>query len=271
MEPTAKICERCGGRRFATFEVRGLAVARVCDCVPPCETCGGAGFVRGRNARGYNETKPCECRDLFRRVDRFSEAQIPAKYRENAFESYESKTPSQARAQARLYELAKTISAKSRGVLIAGPVGVGKTHLLVATLRYLTLERGISCRFADFFHLLGNLREGYAQGRSDADLLGPLSTVDVLAIDELGKGRNTDWEYSILDELVSRRYNLGATTLLTTNYLDAPPVEGRSTRGFSAKSVVETLEERVGARIYSRLLEMCEFLTLDGPDHRKNP
>jgi DNA replication protein DnaC len=72
-----------------------------------------------------------------------------------------------------------------------------------------------------------------------------------------------------LDELISRRYNTGATTLVTTNYLDASPVEARPTRGFSAKSVVETLEERIGARIHSRLVEMCEFLTLDGPDHRK--
>ena len=32
----------------------------------------------------------------------------------------------------------------------------------------------------------------------------------MLAIDELGKGRMTDWELTIIDEVISRRYNAQA-------------------------------------------------------------
>ena len=50
------------------------------------------------------------------------------------------------------------------------------------------------------------------------EVLRPLLHVPVLAIDELGKERGTDWERSMLDELISRRFNSGLATLFATNY-----------------------------------------------------
>ena len=49
-------------------------------------------------------------------------------------------------------------------------------------------------------------------------IIGPLSEVDVLAIDELGKGRGSPFELDTMDELIARRYNAGRTTLFATNY-----------------------------------------------------
>ncbi len=50
------------------------------------------------------------------------------------------------------------------------------------------------------------------------EILRPLLSVPVLAIDELGKERGTEWERSMLDELISRRFNSGQSTLFATNY-----------------------------------------------------
>jgi DNA replication protein DnaC len=104
----------------------------------------------------------------------------------------------------------------------------------------------------------------------------------VLAIDELGKERGTEWERSMLDELISRRFNSGLTTLFATNYFLADDdakavtraqpgrtVNTRSTE-FGRDAEAMTLEQRVGNRIYSRLNEMCAFVKLDpGYDQRK--
>jgi DNA replication protein DnaC len=101
----------------------------------------------------------------------------------------------------------------------------------------------------------------------------------VLAIDELGKERGTPWEQSMLDELISRRFNSGLSTLFATNYFveprAAPRDQGqrRDPRSVESRQEAEaiTLSQRVGDRIYSRLSEMCTFAKLDpGMDVRKD-
>ena len=90
-------------------------------------------------------------------------------------------------------------------------------------------------------------------------MLLPLIETEVLVIDELGKGRSSDWELNILDQLISKRYNASKITLITTNYVSKEYM----------KEDQETLEARVGDRIASRLHEMCEFIYIEGQDHRK--
>jgi DNA replication protein DnaC len=83
----------------------------------------------------------------------------------------------------------------------------------------------------------------------------------------------------MLDELISRRFNSGLTTLFATNYfLEAKAVHEEPGRrvhtrsaAFQAEAEALTLAQRVGDRIYSRLNEMCAFQKLDpGSDFRKD-
>ncbi|MCH8931989.1 MAG: hypothetical protein IH923_02855, partial [Nitrospinae bacterium] len=63
-------------------------------------------------------------------------------------------------------------------------------------------------------------------------------------------------------------------------YLDQPPAskkDGKSEthvdlaadNGWKALSGEETLQDKVGERIYSRLVEMCRFVKLEGMDYRQ--
>ena len=98
--------------------------------------------------------------------------------------------------------------------------------------------------------------------------------VQVLVIDELAKGRNTDWELTILDHFISTRYNDDdKVTLVTTNFkdkLDKPVVSSNRNekQGLSDAYKKYNLEEKIGARIYSRLMEMCKKINLEGKDYR---
>ena len=100
----------------------------------------------------------------------------------------------------------------------------------------------------------------------------------------MGKGRNTDFELVILDQLVMGRYNQNRAIVASTNCylhsrtetqkrqlydipLDQTP-EQAGTSGF-ASSQFGTLESRVGERIFSRLLETCTMLDLSGRDFRR--
>jgi DNA replication protein DnaC len=112
------------------------------------------------------------------------------------------------------------------------------------------------------------------------EVLRPLLHVPVLAIDELGKERGTEWERSMLDELISRRFNSGLSTLFATNYFleerenpvkETPGMRNTRSPDFAREAETMTLPRRVGDRIYSRLNEMCTFVKLDpGHDLRKD-
>ncbi|HMV67806.1 MAG TPA: ATP-binding protein, partial [Myxococcota bacterium] len=159
---------------------------------------------------------------------------------------------------------------ENRGLVLWGKVGRGKTHLMIALVRELVLRHGVSARFVEFSHLLADIKSSFERGGTAA-LVEPLAQVDVLAIDELGKGRNTEFEGTVLDELVSRRYNAARTILATTNF------EPRQASGVAAPNLADddaqraepALIDRVSERVYSRLREMNDFVPVLGEDYRE--
>jgi len=198
----------------------------------------------------------------------FNEAQIPNGYGEKTIPGFvDQGGGNQGEIKTRLARYqAQFELGTSRGVVLVGQPGVGKTHLVCGLVHYFTLELGIRCRFADFFHLTDRIRATFDRRdeESQASLLRPLSEVPVLVIDELGKGQGTAWEQTVIDQLISRRYNAGRVVIATTNFMPEAWLSGSNDRVKSAVS----LEERVGPRIYSRLAELCDFHLLTGPDHR---
>jgi DNA replication protein DnaC len=256
------------------------ARARRCECRGACPRCGESGYVLVQQGGGA-VAQPCACRHLDERIRLFSRIGIPAAVALASFESFRTWSPAHASARAVAEDFARKFrpDAPTKGFLLYGRPGAGKTHLLVAALRYLALEKGVASRYVEFMLLLSDMKAGFSANQSHMEILRPLLAVPVLAIDELGKERGTDWERSMLDELISRRFNSGLTTLFATNYFlepQAPPEQpGKVVRTRSAEFQREaeamTLAQRVGDRIYSRLHEMCTFLRLDpGVDVRRD-
>ncbi len=270
-----------------------LAFAQVCACGKPCTECGDLGFLRTTREetfsgkvgpRHYEVLVDCACRLRERRVSLFNAAQLPAKTAGATFESYRPASSSQAQGRQVVSAFAQRYApgGETRGFILSGPVGTGKTHLLSSAQSFLALEKGISAAYVEISLLFATIRRGFNEGKSGGEIIGPLSEVEVLAIDELGKGRGSQFELDTLDELISRRYNARRTTLFATNYSLAP--ERRSQGGARRSGYVDTsrdasgkggepelLRERVGERIYSRLCEMCDFIEFppDTPDHRR--
>lgn len=265
-------CPSCDGLGCVVVREGEHARARRCTCVGPCPICKATGWVpdgEGPRAR----RKRCVCHALDARMDRFDRASIPARHADSTRASFKPATPRQSSVLVGVSKWLDTWRAgeENRGLVLFGDVGRGKTHLLVAMLRELVFRHGASVRFVEFSHLLADLKSGFDHGQGASRLIDPLVAVDVLAIDELGKGRNTEFEGTVLDELVSRRYNAAGTILATTNYAPSPAT-GRAVANAAAVALgvesAPTLPDRVGARVHSRLQEMCDFLEVQGPDHR---
>lgn len=265
MSVSARACEAGG----FTLERRGdWAMARVTQRLEDCKDCNGTGLLREtvrENNRDYERVTQCPRSRLVRRAEQFNDAHLPAVHAAASFDSYKPSNAEQARA----LQVAKDFALRwpqPRGFILSGPVGTGKTHLLVATLKHLALELGVRVAYQEISLLYAQIRRGFQEGKSGGEIIGPLSQVEVLAIDELGKGRGSVFELETLDELIARRYNGGKVTLFATNYSLRPPEE-RAQRGMvDTAALVESSKEskllcdRVGDRIYSRLCEMCEFV-----------
>ena len=266
-------CTRCHDREFVLRSgPRFLEAARCPDCSSCAATCGGRGFTIQRNEAGHRVAVPCACRALHHRIELFNQAELPRRFLDATVESLQELTPSQSAAKLHMLRLWKGFRPGDRGVGLSGPVGVGKTHLMAGLVRILTLEQGVRCRFVEITHLLAEIKAGFQEGRGEAELVGPLASVPVLVIDELGKGMMTEWQLSVLDELISRRYNAAVSTFFTTNYpfsnaTATPASARRKQEGFETL----TLEERVGSRNASRLAEMCTWLRVEAPDYRRRP
>jgi DNA replication protein DnaC len=291
------VCGVCEGRTYVIERQGDRAHARVCPaCSARCALCEGRGYayeVREETfsarvgPKRYEVLVPCVCQSRLKRVAHFNEIGLPGVCSHASFENYRAANEAQDRARnlamhfAHHYDKTAGGSAANKGFMLSGPVGTGKTHLLAATLKHLVLEVGLEARYVEISLLYATIRRGFQEGKSGGEIIGPLSDVTVLAIDEMGKGRGSQFEMETLDELIARRYNAGRTTLFATNYSleperraarSAAPQGYRSTEDSkSAARDQELLRERVGERIYSRLCEMCAFVEMpkDTPDRRR--
>ena len=272
MTETEPRCQREAGFRLSKH--RGLTLAEVQGTFADCAICDDDGFLTHTDPRGYECLTPCPFRIYLDRIERFNAVRIPERYAHCDLAGFEAKSASQRTALQRVEKHIKQFHPPFPGLLFSGPVGTGKTHLMVSILRMLTLELGVRARFVEFTHMLSDIKEGFSQKRHEAEVLAPICRVPVLGIDELGKGLITDWQLSVLDQVISRRYNAGVTTYFTTNLpfceANVPVREPVSDHSGDLRRDLERarLQDQVGDRIFSRLHEMCTFVGLDGPDHR---
>jgi DNA replication protein DnaC len=136
-------------------------------------------------------------------------ALIPERYRHETFDTYQCHTDKQRRVVDRL----KSYQG-DKNIIIHGPPGTGKTHLMWALIRensdarYWKLSdiiRRVKCSFSP------TARE------SEEDILNELARIKILVIDEIGRQIGSDFEAVFIFDLLDMRYNNYRPTILCSN------------------------------------------------------
>src|SRR5712664_2055016 len=253
-----------------------------------CTLCRGTGWKLVPRTDGAAGTVAvaCDCGMQDRASRAMERARIPKRYEHCDFESYvtdltDGKTwtaqHAQSLKQANLLTQAFVRDypgSAEKGLLLMGPSGVGKTHLAVASLKEL-IRRGHGGLFCDYRELLKEIQASYnpASESTEMSILEPIRTVEVLVLDDLGASKPSAWVLDIIGLVLNARYNERRVTILTTNYFDESPNAEASPRlpnGDRVKVVREdSLADRIGARMRSRLYEMCRTVEVFAPDFRR--
>jgi len=246
-----------------------------------CPICGGTGW-RTTERGSEREAVRCECRVQGRAERLLQAAHIPPRYQHCDLSNFQcdphySDQKSLGHAKWLAGRFVEQYPTERTGLLFVGSVGVGKTHLSVGIIKALIQEKGIHCLFCDYRELLKSIQNSYNESVqvTEMEILRPVFDAEVLVLDELGAVRSTEWVFDTVNYILNSRYNGDRTTIVTTNFPDEPEQENpedNNPRSYSAADRAarrETLGDRIGERMRSRLHEMCKKVEIGGPDYRQ--
>ena len=294
MECKQPFCNDCHYKGYI-FDNRDLcAKAVVCpSCSLKCNACSGKGYQKKLDAEGREILSICQCKKITKKIAIFNRAEIPIRFAQVGLNTASSKTAGLASYYKKAQTFVKNFDTNPNGLLLTGRVGCGKTTLACAVLNYLILEKEIECLFIEFTQLLDRIKAHYSaqkaeynSERTELDLLKTMTQIPVLLIDELAKGKNTDWEKGIIDNLISRRYNANKKTIFTTNFFigsnnlkntnnsdftSEKTKQQSQKQNYNSNITIETtnLNQRIQERTYSRIIEMSEIIEMKGKDLRQ--
>ncbi len=227
----------------------------VCEECPGLKECPTRGYVPIEEQYGgkvyilYTKCKKREKYDkelVYKNV--LETSGLPPEYLGKTFENFEIGPNQRAVAQIHTYLQEKKYE-KGEGLILVGPTGVGKTHLVAAIIHELAKmeEYVVFLYTADF---LDEIRETYDDEYTGEDKFEMVRTATILVLDDLGTERMTDWAKEKITQLLNYRYNNLLPTIVTTNLS------------------LDELRERIGERAFSRLLARSEVLPILGVDRR---
>lgn len=249
-----------------------------------CPLCAGSGWKMIVANNGREKAVKCDCRIRSWAARLLRQARIPPHFEDCSLSNFDANIsgPDSTVAKAlldALHYVEQYPIETTRGLLLRGPIGVGKTHLAVGIIRALMVKKSVPCLFFDYRELLKLIQNSYNDSVhiTEFEILKPIFETEVLVLDELGAVRTTEWVWDTVNYILNTRYNQNKTTIITTNLQDAPPGATRTPEfdklAASRRDAEDamrgiTLGDRIGERMRSRLQEMCIKIEIDGNDVR---
>ena len=135
-----------------------------------------------------------------------------------------------------------------KGLLLYGDTGRGKTYAAASVANAL-LDEGYTVLFTDFIEIESIVNKVWDK----QEYYNALNKFSLLIIDDLAVERKTEYMSQIVQAVINTRYNAGLPLIITTN------LTGEE---------LQSPQDMVYKRIFSRLYEMCIPVKVEGKDRR---
>ena len=136
-----------------------------------------------------------------------------------------------------------------KGILLYGSVGTGKSFFAACIVNEL-VSKGYRCMMTTFSRLANQIS---ALWEGKQEFIDDLTRYDLLAIDDIGVERDTEYMNEQITTIVDALYRANVPLIVTSNY---------SPRQMTAESEIRR------KRIYDRLIENCHPVEMSGESRR---
>lgn len=160
-------------------------------------------------------------------------AGIPARFQGKRFDDFIAETERQKKALAVCRSYAEQFQSnyeEGRCLMMMGRPGCGKTHMGAAIAHYVCTETKHSSVYRTLPGLVSDIRATYGEGSetTESQIISAVTTCGLLVLDEIGATKTSEFELSLIFNLINSRYEEKLPTIIISNL---PPAELKAAIG----------------------------------------